>query len=76
MSDLSSQDTIIDCLSSAKFFLYDRYPQCLYFLDRMQEENFRDSMAQTENIMYIHEQQYFHWLKGSISQWNCLTPPQ
>ena len=42
-------------------FLPHRYPQCLHFLDLLQEEPFRKEVANAQCVKFIEEQQLLHW---------------
>eukprot|EP01104_Vermistella_antarctica_P001572 TRINITY_DN11639_c0_g1_i1.p1 TRINITY_DN11639_c0_g1~~TRINITY_DN11639_c0_g1_i1.p1 ORF type:complete len:148 (+),score=31.06 TRINITY_DN11639_c0_g1_i1:150-593(+) len=37
------------------------HPQCLYFLQLLQDEKFRQSLSKPETIEWIHCQQFHHW---------------
>lgn len=37
------------------------YPQCLHFLDLLQNQSFRDSLIRKENIDFIRQRQINHW---------------
>ncbi|KXN74873.1 SOH1-domain-containing protein [Conidiobolus coronatus NRRL 28638] len=43
----------------AKFIIY---PHCLYFLDLLQHEEFRQSIKSIDAATFIHSRQYYHWL--------------
>lgn len=61
---------------------FKRYPHCLYFLDALQDAQFRSRAAHKETLLQIHGQQYFHWLHNgqlpkpvsASSPANALTP--
>ena len=38
-----------------------RYPQCLHFLDLLQEEVFRKEVANAQCVKFIEDQQLLHW---------------
>ncbi|KAJ5073191.1 mediator of RNA polymerase ii transcription subunit 31 [Anaeramoeba ignava] len=40
---------------------YVIYPHCLYILDLLQNEEFRESLDNPEVTDYIHKQQYYYW---------------
>jgi beta-lactamase class D len=41
--------------------LFLRYPQCLYFLEQLQKESFRQKLKQIDFINSIHENQVNLW---------------
>ncbi|PRP77588.1 aldehyde oxidase and xanthine dehydrogenase [Planoprotostelium fungivorum] len=43
----------------AKFIIY---PHCLYFLELLQEEAFRRELLNPAFSVYIHQQQFYHWM--------------
>ena len=42
-------------------FTVHRYPQCLHFLELLQDERFRKLLADPRAIDFIHTQQFYHW---------------
>ncbi len=38
-----------------------RYPQCLHFLDLLQEEVFRKEVTNAQCVKFIEDQQLLHW---------------
>eukprot|EP01112_Ceratiomyxa_fruticulosa_P015814 TRINITY_DN4705_c0_g1_i2.p1 TRINITY_DN4705_c0_g1~~TRINITY_DN4705_c0_g1_i2.p1 ORF type:complete len:175 (-),score=40.14 TRINITY_DN4705_c0_g1_i2:223-747(-) len=40
---------------------YIVYPHSLYFLDLLQQEPFRNEMANPQYMEYVHKLQFFHW---------------
>ena len=40
---------------------YLKYPQCLHFLDLLQEESFRREIANSQCTKFIEDQQLSHW---------------
>lgn len=38
-----------------------RYPHALYFLDALQDPEFRRAMVHSDFKEYVHKQQYFYW---------------
>lgn len=47
----------------------DSYPHCLYFLDQLQQAQFRQRLVHPDWVMQIHVQQYFHWkYNGQLSK--------
>mmetsp|Transcript_34104 Transcript_34104/g.54589 ORF Transcript_34104/g.54589 Transcript_34104/m.54589 type:complete len:140 (+) Transcript_34104:215-634(+) len=42
----------------AKFVLY---PHCLYFIDLLQDKEFREKLKDPQVCEMIHTQQFFHW---------------
>eukprot|EP00124_Ichthyophonus_hoferi_P000027 Ihof_evm27s1 gene=Ihof_evmTU27s1 len=42
----------------AKFL---RWPQCLYFLDQLQQESFRKAIIEAASLDVLQKQQFFHW---------------
>ncbi|KYQ96711.1 putative mediator complex subunit 31 [Tieghemostelium lacteum] len=44
-----------------KYAKYIVYPQCLYFLDLIQEERFRQELNHFQSAEFIHQQQFYHW---------------
>lgn len=38
-----------------------RYPQCLYALELLQEEKFRDAMTLPNNAKFIEDQMILQW---------------
>jgi len=43
------------------FFWVQSYPHCLYILDLLQDENFRNQISQPGLSDYIYKQQYYQW---------------
>ncbi|KAI9292208.1 mediator of RNA polymerase II transcription subunit 31 [Neoconidiobolus thromboides FSU 785] len=41
---------------------YVNYPIAFYFLDLLQNRSFRESIHLQENVIFLHEKQYYHWL--------------
>ncbi|KAL6062158.1 Mediator of RNA polymerase II transcription subunit 31 [Balamuthia mandrillaris] len=37
------------------------YPHCLFFLDQLQSEHFRNELLHRPCIEFIHSQQFYHW---------------
>jgi len=37
------------------------YPHCLYFLELLQKEEFREKLLDSQYIELLHRQQYYHW---------------
>jgi mediator of RNA polymerase II transcription subunit 31 len=46
---------------SSKYVKYIAYPHCLYILDLLQDENFRNQISQPGLSDYIYKQQYYQW---------------
>jgi len=45
-------------------FLPNRsFPQCLYFLELLQDKGFRDLLLNNNVIEWLHHQQYHFWCK-------------
>jgi len=38
-----------------------KYPQCLFFLDCLQQSEFREAMSHPGNIRFVEDQQLLHW---------------
>lgn len=43
---------------------YVLYPHCIYFLDLLQNEEFRKVVAKPAVADFIHTQQYRYWMEG------------
>ncbi|KAL8458668.1 hypothetical protein ACS0TY_036249 [Phlomoides rotata] len=43
------------------YVLVFRYPHCLYFLELLQNPNFRNAMAHPANKELAHRQQFYYW---------------
>ncbi len=37
------------------------HPHCLFFLDSLQDSNFRSSLSDPNFINFLHTQQFWHW---------------
>uniref|UniRef100_A0A452YVD4 Mediator of RNA polymerase II transcription subunit 31 n=1 Tax=Aegilops tauschii subsp. strangulata TaxID=200361 RepID=A0A452YVD4_AEGTS len=44
-----------------EYIKYIMYPHCLFFLELLQNANFRNAMAHPANKEVAHRQQYFFW---------------
>ncbi|KAH7659235.1 mediator of RNA polymerase II transcription subunit 31 protein [Dioscorea alata] len=44
-----------------EYVKYIMYPHCLFFLELLQNANFRNAMAHPGNKELAHRQQYFYW---------------
>jgi mediator of RNA polymerase II transcription subunit 31 len=40
---------------------YLRYPQCLFFLDQLRDEKFRNEIAKPDFAEFVHKQQFELW---------------
>ena len=46
---------------SSKYSKYLLYPQCLFFIDQLQNQEFRSRLANLDYAEYIHKQQFQLW---------------
>jgi len=44
-----------------QYIRYISHPHCLYFLDLLQENEFREALLKPDFVNLIHSQQYWHW---------------
>ncbi len=47
--------------SKPQYIKYISYPHCLYFLELLQREEFRNALLQDQYIGLVHHQQFQHW---------------
>lgn len=52
-----------------------RYPQCLYFLDLLQREQFRQELVQESYCRYIEDQQLYAWQRLQRRRNQLLSNP-
>ncbi|KAK8586564.1 hypothetical protein V6N13_010153 [Hibiscus sabdariffa] len=59
-----------------KFIIKDdcRYPHCLYFLELLQNVNFRNAMAHPANKEVAHRQQFFFWKNYRNNRLKFILP--
>eukprot|EP00126_Sphaerothecum_destruens_P009071 Sdes_comp20424_c0_seq1m14495 len=44
-----------------EYSIFLSFPQCLYFLELLQHESFRNSVINKKCTDFIHQQQFYHW---------------
>lgn len=44
-----------------EYAIFMKYPQCLHFLELLQEEKFREAMTNGQNAKFIEDQQLLQW---------------
>lgn len=52
------------------------YPHCLYFLELLQNSNFRNAMAHPQNKELAHRQQFFFWKNYRNNRLKHILPRQ
>lgn len=58
-----------------EYIKHIRYPQCLYFLDLLQHEQFRQELVQENYCRYIEDQQLYAWQRLQRRRNQLLNNP-
>lgn len=57
-----------------EYIKFIMYPQCLFFLDLLQNADFRNAMAHPGNKELAHRQQYFFWKNYRNNRLKHISP--
>eukprot|EP00252_Welwitschia_mirabilis_P020126 TRINITY_DN4861_c0_g1_i1.p1 TRINITY_DN4861_c0_g1~~TRINITY_DN4861_c0_g1_i1.p1 ORF type:complete len:189 (+),score=36.05 TRINITY_DN4861_c0_g1_i1:197-763(+) len=57
-----------------EYIKFIMYPHCLYFLDLLQNSNYRNAMAHPSNKELVHRQQFYFWKHYRNSRLKHIMP--
>ncbi|MBA0674111.1 hypothetical protein Goari_015723 [Gossypium aridum] len=67
-------EAFIGYLKYLQYWQRPEYPHCLYFLELLQNANFRNAMAHPANKEVAHRQQFFFWKNYRNNRLKFILP--